>query len=196
MDNQFQASEAVQKSVLVMKSILENEGVTRESLGKVCAELVTLAGRRDLWSPEKYLPPAGDQKQVRYLIHQEPDQTYALYLNAMLGGKKSDPHNHDSWACIASIQGTETNHLFDRLDDGTKPGYAELKLRETIQVSPGTSVALLAGDIHSIEVSGHEPVWQLHFYGLAVEAQSGRLAFDPATKRSFKKTVGVATVRS
>lgn len=196
MDTQSQATLEIEKALQKMKSILDNDGVTKESLRKVSARLSELAMRKELWSSDMYPPPEGQTKQVRYLIRQEPDQTYALYLNAMLPGKKSTPHNHDSWACIASIQGTETNYLFDRLDDGTKPDFADVRLRETVQVTPGSSIALLPGEIHAIEVGGNEPVWQLHFYGLAVEAQTTRLAFDLEKKKSFSKTVGVETTRS
>ncbi len=193
MNSQARDTQSILNSVASMKAILTKEGVTRESLDRVAAELVKLATDAD-WSAQRYPAPPAGQTQIRYLIHQEPDQTYALYLNAMNPGKKSLPHNHDTWVCVAAIRGVETNKLYDRLDDGAVAGYAELVLRETVEVSPGRAVSLMPGDVHAIEVNGHEPVWQLHLYGLPVEAQTGRLAFDIENKRSFEKGVGVKTV--
>jgi len=189
-----EANALIQGVWSTIRDRIKQQGPTRTVLAAVAKELDGLASQVKPWLEQAYPPPGDGEKQVRYLLAQDDQQDYALYLNAMNPGKKSHPHDHESWVCIASVQGNERNYLYDRLDDGQQEGYADIRLRETIDVVPGWPVFLEAGEIHAIEVTGDEPVWQLHFYGMAVEKQSRRLAFDMAAKKCFLKGVGVATV--
>ena len=137
---------AVQDLIKQTKSYL-NQGVDRESLNQVMLALVELASHKEWWCLDKYEEPSDDNLQNRYLIHKEPDDGYALYLNVMKPGKKIVAHDHTTWACIAGVVGTETNFIYERLDDGSVPGKATLKQSDTILVGPGSGVALLGDDI-------------------------------------------------
>ena len=105
----------VEQTIDAVKAIIAASGVNRGSLARVLAALQGLAGHRDLWS--EFAPPGETDRQSRYLIHEDKDRSYALYLNVMRPGKRIAPHNHTSWACIAAVEGAEHNYVYRRLDE-------------------------------------------------------------------------------
>jgi predicted metal-dependent enzyme (double-stranded beta helix superfamily) len=169
--------------------------VTREALDVVLSELIAIASHKDWWSAEDYPAPTGEELQARYLIHEEVDSTYALYLNVMKPGKKIVPHNHTTWACIAAIEGTESNYLYERTDDGTHPSHATIEQVGMKEVGPGEGIALLADDIHAVRIEDAS-IRHLHMYGLALEKLDKRLAFDMESNTCKIMSVGVKTRRS
>lgn len=160
------------------RAILDEASLDRAVLDRIRARLVDLASRGELWSEAAFPAPAGDERQSRYLIGQEGPEGLSLYLNVMRGGKTIPPHNHTTWACIAAVEGVEHNTLYDRLDDGSVPGKAEIRPRQTVAVAPGGAIAMLPDDVHSVEIRGGQTIRHLHFYGRPLETLDRRLTFD------------------
>lgn len=180
--------EAAQRSI-------DAGGVNREVLASVLGRLMALAADRDAWSADHYPDPEGDVQHVRYLIQENTDRSYALYLNVLRPGKRVPPHDHTTWACIAPVAGTEINHLWQRVDDGHVPGRALLKRLRTLRVEGTTGAALLPDDIHSLEIEGAECTRHLHLYGRALETLSERSEFDVDAGTVKKMGIGVQTRR-
>src|SRR3546814_5719791 len=57
-------------------------------------------------------------------------------------GKYQPPHNHTTWAVIASVYGDEHNIFFERIDDGSTPDVGRIRKLREITVSPGMAVTL------------------------------------------------------
>jgi predicted metal-dependent enzyme (double-stranded beta helix superfamily) len=174
--------------------VLEN-GVTPESLDRVLHDLERLAGERALWSESEFPSPGHDEQQRRYLISEEGDRSFALYLNIMKPGRKTPVHNHTTWACIAAVEGCELNHVYERLDDRSSPGRADVRLRRTAEVKPGRGIAFMPDDIHAVEIAGDSNIRHLHFYGTALETLDKRVAFDVEAGTYAGMALGVQTRR-
>lgn len=188
------ANKAAESTLRKVRAALAN-GVERPGLEKAKAALIELAAQESLWSSQNYPDPAEDEQQVRYLIAQDSPEGLTLYLNVMRPGKKIPPHDHTTWACVAAASGIEYNTVYERLDDGSEPGVAKLsKVREVI-IEPGTGIALMADDIHQVEIRGDDVIRHLHMYGRPLETLSDRTIYDLKAGTCRKMDIGVKTRR-
>lgn len=194
MDVRAARAAAVAASVSRIQEIERSLGVTRPALEKIREELLALAAQEALFPATEFPPPEPGQKGAnRYLLHQDPDQRFALYLNALNPGNETKPHDHTTWAVVVAVDGQELNRVYERLDDGSDPAHCRIRVREEIMVEPGRGICLMPADIHSIHTTGDRPTRHLHMYGLALEQLDERKAYDPETgevipyNRSFMK---------
>jgi predicted metal-dependent enzyme (double-stranded beta helix superfamily) len=168
-----------------VRAILAAEGVTRAALDAISQRLLALASQdAALFSADDFPPPqaGGADTSTRYRLNPGEDGV-ALYLNSLLPGKTTVPHNHDTWAVIAALKGEELNRVYQRTDDRSDPDQASLEVEREVIVRPGTPIAFLPDDIHSIHVTGNSPTLHFHLYGRPLETLDGRLGYELETGR-------------
>ena len=162
-----------------VKGIEREHGVTRDSLDAIKGELLRLATNEDLFPAAEFPPPpAGEKGSKRYLLQEDPDGRFAIYMLALNPGNSTKPHDHTTWAVVTAVEGQELNKVYRRTDDASVPGAAKLELVREVMVEPGTGIALMPEDIHSIHTNGTATTRHLHCYGLALERLDERQGFD------------------
>jgi predicted metal-dependent enzyme (double-stranded beta helix superfamily) len=175
---------AVSTTVARIRAIEAAQGVTRPALEAIREELLLLARQEDLFpSAEFQPPPNGEKGSRRYLLHEDPGNRFALYLNALNPGNETRPHDHTTWAVVVAVEGQELNRVYERLDDGSDPERCSIRLRDEVMVEPGRGICLMPEDIHSIHTTGNRPTRHLHMYGLALERLDDRKAYDMESGR-------------
>jgi predicted metal-dependent enzyme (double-stranded beta helix superfamily) len=171
---------AVAATLAEVRQIEIQHGITRASLTLITGVLQKLADQPELFSSADFPPPqAGSgETSTRYQLNQSEEPGITLYLNSLLPGKTTAPHNHTTWAVIVAIRGEELNRLYQRIDDRSNPELAQLEFDKEITVRPGTAIGFLADDIHSIHVQGEQPTLHFHLYGRPLETLTERIGFD------------------
>lgn len=171
--------EAIAALLAAVADIVARDGVTRASLAQISTQLQALAAQAALFPRETFPPPdaASGDTSTRYRLNPGSDGI-ALYLNSLLPGKTTIPHNHDTWAVIAAIEGSELNRVYRRTDDRSDSERATLVLDREVVVQPGTSIEFLSDDIHSIHVTGGTPTLHFHLYGRPLDTLDGRLGYE------------------
>lgn len=173
---------AVAATIDRIREIESSMGVTRPALERIRAELMTLAAQEHLFPSAEFPPPPnGEKGSNRYMLQEDGNNRFALYMNALNPGNSTKPHDHTTWACVVAVDGQELNKVYERMDDGSDPERCDMRVKEEIMVEPGRGICLMPDDIHSIHTMGTRPTRHLHMYGLALEKLDGRRAFDDQT---------------
>ncbi|OZI60799.1 AraC family ligand binding domain-containing protein [Bordetella genomosp. 11] len=189
----------VQETMGDLERILGNGQPDRATLERISARLQSLAERTDLFPTEEFPEPTKESGATssRYLLAQQPDSNMTLYINVIIPGKSTKPHDHGTWAVIVAVSGEELNRIYRRVDDGSDPEHARLEQVREYVVKPGSPINFLPKDIHSIHVDGNQTVRHFHLYGQPLETLTDRLGYDLDTgkvsnynKNYMRPTVG------
>ena len=137
------------------------------------------AHRREWLRPEMCIPDEAQGFGI-CVLHEEGDHDLAVFVASWLPNRGTPPHDHGTWAVVVGLEGVERNTFWRRMDNGSRPGRAEiLKVRESVFCA-GDVVAMPTGAIHSVWNDGDRVAASLHIYGRHVN-YTQRSRFDPAT---------------
>ncbi len=169
--------QAVQGAIGQIKDIMA-AGVTVETLEAAKAVLMALCDKAALFPRDDFPLPGDGETERTFLIHEDADGGFALYVNSGLPGQTARPHDHGgSWAIVAAIDGKERHRLYLEDKEGAGSGAENLRQMAEIVVRPGTAVSLLPEGIHSIHAE-NTPLLHLHLYGKGFPHQEERREFD------------------
>ena len=169
---------AVTEAIQHIKSILSKE-LSVASLQQAKKIMLDLASRKTLFPRSDFPIPTKQQIDRTFLIHEEDNGEYALYVNSSLPGQQSRPHDHgNSWAIVAAVEGEEVHRVYNIEINKTDVETAKIKQASEMVVKPGHAISLMPNGVHSIHAVSDNPLLHLHLYGKGFAYQNQRKEFD------------------
>lgn len=84
------------------------------------------------------------------LFYVDPEHGFAINAVVRVPGRSGRPHDHgEAWVLYGVLDGQESLERYQRVDDGSKPGHAEIKLTSVTTGSQGKVDLVPPHDIHA-----------------------------------------------
>jgi len=172
---------AISAAIDKIRAVLETR-IDVPALEEAKEHLIALCERSDIFSFDAFPLPDDDRAEISYLVHADPDDGYALYVNSGKPSQYYRPHNHGgAWAIVGGVKGREHHRMFQETGRDGDP----IELKAKLTVEPGTAVSLLPDGIHSISAADDQPLLHLHLYQTMFENMQTRKEFDEETGEVF-----------
>ena len=160
--------------------ILSSANGDRERVVRELTPLVEQVVWDDGLFDERY-HAAPEGGRPRFLHHSAPDGSLQVYVVEFAPGNPTPVHDHVTWGLIGVCGGQQRTQRYERVDDGSQPARAELRLLSDSVLERGAVYPLLPpNDIHRIETVGSQPSYSLHVLGVDLARQHRRI-FDVET---------------
>ncbi|HHF7375683.1 cysteine dioxygenase family protein [Legionella bozemanae] len=159
-------------------NILEHDN--HDNMKKVSLILRKWVKKTD-WLEEHFYAVDPVNGFTSWLIFEEPDHSLAVNLVAWEPGREITPHDHKTWGVVGCVTGVEKNFFWLRRDDGSQPGYADIKKQnKPIICFPGDVITFNPDDIHSVVNIADSVAISLHVYGKNLN-YTHRFQYNPMT---------------
>jgi predicted metal-dependent enzyme (double-stranded beta helix superfamily) len=127
----------------------------------------------------------GSERAENLLFYEDPD--YKFVINGLIKAPHTRTQIHDhahNWTLYGVLDGKETIERYERVDDRSKPDYAEIRKAVNVQVASGKIDLVPPYEIHA-EESGDERTVAII---VRAEKAGGFLQgrYDPATNRYWQ----------
>lgn len=84
------------------------------------------------------------------LLHVDDEQGFVINAVVRVPGRTGSVHDHaNAWVLYGVVDGTESLERWQRVDDGSRPGYAEVKMTSVTTGSQGKVDIVPPHDIHA-----------------------------------------------
>ena len=114
------------------------------------------------------------------LLYVDPDHHFVINGVVRVPGRTGSVHDHaDAWVLYGVLDGSESLERFDRVDDGSRSGYAEVKLASVTTGTQG-NVDLVAP--HAIHAEQGGPT-----RSVAIIVRSQRLGEGTILQRTYDR---------
>ncbi len=154
------------------------------SVPQTIKEVSTLVGRLvhdPGWLPASYRTPI-DDSYARYLLHRDRTNRFVVLSLVWLPGQATPIHDHSAWGVMGLMENELEEVGYERLDDGSRENYAELRETRGRMVGVGTVSYVLPPyeEIHRIGNPTTQRSLSLHVYGRDLDEVN---VFDTVTNK-------------
>ena len=177
---------ALQKFIESARKLHAEERNPAKRWEKMTPLLQELLADPSIREQSKSWPTCSHADRAQNLLFYE-DPQYQFVINGLIKAPKSRTQIHDhahNWTLYGVLDGNETIERYERVDDRTKPDYAEIRKTVDVKVGPGKIDLVSPYEIHA-EESGEERTVAII---VRAEKAGGFLQgrYDPATKKYWQ----------
>src|SRR5882757_6156885 len=84
------------------------------------------------------------------LLYVDPDHHFVINAVVRMAGRTGSVHDHaDAWVLYGVLDGSESLERYERIDDGSRPGHAEVRLSSVTTGTPGKVDLVAPHAIHA-----------------------------------------------
>ena len=172
--------------VAQLRAIWQAEGDNQRRMEKARPLLQQLVKDQGLKAHSARWPSTEGFKNL--LLYVDPQHHFAINAVVRTPGRVGGVHDHaDAWVLYGVLDGSESLERYERIDDGSRPGYAELRLAS---ITTGTQGKVDLVPPHAIHAEQGGPS-----RSVAIILRSQRLgegtvlqrAYDPKAKTVIER---------
>jgi len=178
---------AVQKFIAAARDLFSQEQDLAVRWRKMTPLMQDLLADPSVQEQSKQWPDCSQagERAENLLFYEDPD--YKFVINGLIKAPHSRTQIHDhahNWTLYGVLDGTETIERYERVDDGSKADYAEIRKTMNVKVSAGKIDLVPPYEIHA-EESGDERTVAII---VRAEKAGGFLQgrYDPATNKYWQ----------
>lgn len=148
---------AVQRFIAATRQLFTAEKDPETRWQKMAPLLQALIADPAVKQQSREWPSCRQSERAQNLLFYE-DPAYKFVINGLIKNPRSRTQIHDhahNWTLYGVLDGHETIERYERLDDGSKPDFADIRQTENIKVGPGKVDLVAPYQIHA-EESGDE----------------------------------------
>jgi predicted metal-dependent enzyme (double-stranded beta helix superfamily) len=177
---------ALQKFIESARKLHAEENDPAKRWEKMTPVLQELLADSSIREQSKSWPTCSQADRAQNLLFYE-DPEYRFVINGLIKAPKSRTQIHDhahNWTLYGVLDGNETIERYERIDDGRKPDYADIRKTVDVKVGPGKIDLVPPYEIHAEESSEERTVAIIVRAERAGGFLQGR--YDPATKKYWQ----------
>jgi predicted metal-dependent enzyme (double-stranded beta helix superfamily) len=118
-----------------------------------------------------------------YTIYRSPDKLFIVLAYIWEVGQADFVHDHNAWGIVGTVFGKMGEKKYERLDDGTREGFCEIRETANCVIGPGetTFVLPLNRGLHAMDNSEGEIAVSVNVYRKVIDRNYIQ-SFDPVEK--------------
>jgi len=181
-----QKKSAIGQFIASMRTLFAEEQDVEKRWERLAPLLRELLADPEIMARSKKWPKCAQAERAENLLfYVDPD--FGFVINGLVKAPNTRTSIHDhahNWTLYGVLDGSENIKRYERLDDGSKPDYAELRNTENFRVGPGDIDLVRPWQIHA-EESGDERTVAII---LRAEKSGGFLQgrYDPVNKKYWQ----------
>ena len=164
------------KFIVDLRAIWAEDSENERRMAKAKPLLEQLVNDATLKAHSAAWPSTEGRKNL--LLYVDPDHHFVINAVVRMPGRTGSVHDHaDAWVLYGVLDGSESLERFERVDDGSRSGYAEVKLSS---VTTGTQGKVDLVPPHSIHAEQGGPT-----RSVAIIVRSQRLGEGTVLQRRY-----------